>query len=371
MRQLAAIAVLVVGSFHGTTRQALPAATGAGTETPATAADRHDIRAIAFSPDGKLLLTPGDDGLAVLTDAQTGRAVRRLEGHRSGINAVAFSPDGRRIATGGGVLFHSDEVIRLWDSSSGQLVQRFAGHRSPVSSLAFSPDGRQVLSGGAYDDSARLWDVTSGQELRRFGPQTGGINAVAFSADGKWLVTGGHVTGRDEGRFNPFNVLVWDTGSAEKKQQIGARGNRVTCLAVSAPAKRAAVGLDSGHVELYDGQTWEWQIGVSHVEPREDISRVQNPDYWYAAREAIRALAFAPDGKRLLTGSDDKTARLWDVGQRVELRRLAHPGAVRAVAFSPDGKRLATATGATVIAWDASTGKELFRAEQPAAGNAP
>lgn len=371
MRQLAAIAVLVVGLFPETIRQALPVATGAETGAPATAADRHDIRAIAFSPDGKLLLTAGDDGLAVLTDAQTGQAVRRLEGHRSAINAVAFSPDGRRVATGGGVLFHSDEIIRLWDSSSGQLVQRFAGHRSPVSSLAFSPDGRQVLSAGVYDDFARLWEVTSGQELRRFGPQTGGINAVAFSADGKWLVTGGHVTGRDEGRFSPFNVLVWDTGGAEKKEQIDARGNRVTCLALSTLAKRAAIGLDSGHVELYDVQTWKWHIGVSHVEPREDIRRAQDPDNWYAAREAVRALAFAPDGKRLLTGSDDKTARLWDLGQRVELRRFAHPGAVKAVAFSPDGKRLATATGTTVIAWDASTGKELFRAEHPTAGNAP
>lgn len=90
------------------------------------------------------------------------------------ISTVAFSKDGRFLLTGSW-----DKTARWWDAASGQRVRSFVGHTDGVSSVAFSPDGRFVLTGDA--DNARLWDAASGQQIRFFEEHTVGVTSVAFS----------------------------------------------------------------------------------------------------------------------------------------------------------------------------------------------
>lgn len=80
--------------------------------------------------------------------------------------------------------------------------------------------------------------------------------------------------------------------------------------------------------------------------------------------DAVTSVAFSPDGRHILSGSQDCTARLWEVATGKELRRFEHPGPVRSVAFSPDGRKALTAGGDDwVRLWDVSTGRELRRFE--------
>ncbi|MCZ7543276.1 MAG: TIR domain-containing protein [Anaerolineae bacterium] len=131
------------------------------------------ITAVAFNPAGDRALTGSADGKIALLSAADGHTIWEAQAGAAGVNALAFSPDGRLILSG-------SDVLLLWDMETGQLLRRFDGHAAVVTSVAFSADGETALS-GSQDSSAILWEVASGQELRRFEGHLGAVNAVAFS----------------------------------------------------------------------------------------------------------------------------------------------------------------------------------------------
>ena len=141
------------------------------------------VTAVAFSPDGKRVLTGSYDNTARLWDAATGAAVAPLEGHTNWVTAVAFSPDGKRVLTGS-----DDNTARIWDPATGAAIATLEGHTARVTAVAFSPDGQRVLTGSG-DKTARLWDAATGAAVAALEGHTGAINAVAFSPDGQRVLT--------------------------------------------------------------------------------------------------------------------------------------------------------------------------------------
>ena len=115
-----------------------------------------DVRAVAFSPDGKSILTGCDDSLARLWDTATGKLLHAPLKHSGPVHAVAFHPDGKTFVTGS-----IDKTARLWDASTGQPIGQPMKHESRITAAAFSPDGQTMMT-GSYDRSARLWDASTG-----------------------------------------------------------------------------------------------------------------------------------------------------------------------------------------------------------------
>jgi WD40 repeat protein len=141
----------------------------------------HEDRviAVAFSPDGKTVLTGSVDGKARLWDAETGQPLSPPMAHQDSVHAVAFSPDGKTVLTGSW-----DNTARLWDAATGQPLGPPMTHRDRVLAVAFSPDGKTVLT-GSQDNTARLWDVAKMPDnLERISTWVQVITGLGLDASG-------------------------------------------------------------------------------------------------------------------------------------------------------------------------------------------
>ena len=202
------------------------------------------VNSVAFSPDGKQIVSSSDDGTIKLWNAGTGRLIRTFRRHTDWVSSVAFSPDGKRIVSGS-----HDETIKLWDVGTGGLIRTFRGHMNVVNSVAFSPDGTQIVS-GSYDGTIKLWDVGTGGLIRTFLEHTRGVYSVAFSPDGKQIVSGSW----DE------TVRLWDTGTGGLIRTFLGHTRWVKSVAFSPSGRYIVSSSQDSTVRLWDVNTGN-QIG--------------------------------------------------------------------------------------------------------------
>jgi len=159
----------------------------------------HHPQGLAFTPDGRFLISGGLDQTVRVWEMASCKQVFELKGHKRSVAAIALSPNGRVVASAGGSQSYPIEVadphrIRLWDIATGEQVAALSGHNEDVSSLAFSPDGK-LLASGMYDTTALVWEVPAAGHVSGFGqhPLTEGDAAELWkdldSADAKQAQT--------------------------------------------------------------------------------------------------------------------------------------------------------------------------------------
>jgi WD40 repeat protein len=117
------------------------------------------VRVVAYSTDGKTVLTGSEDRTIIQWTAETGERIRTFNGHNGSVFALAYSPDSQTFASGA-----DDSTVLLWDLDSGAILRRFEGHRGQIRTVQFSPDGR-ILASASGDATVRLWRIDTLDEL--------------------------------------------------------------------------------------------------------------------------------------------------------------------------------------------------------------
>ena len=303
--------------------------TETGREKQVLAGHTSYVTSLDYSPDGSLLASSSDDGTARVWNTTTWELVHTLRGHTGRVNRIRFSPDGKLMATAS-----ADKLIKLWDAASGQEVQTFAGHTNIVSNVDFHPNGQLLLSCG-NDRTVRTWDIPSGEQ-NRFVRQGGAVCwRNAFSPDGDLLAIGD-----DDG-----GLTIWNATSFKELRSI------------KSPVAIVRVAFLAGGEEMVtahmDGAARFWDTSTGEELHKDDYLKAP-----YKFRP-LRDLSVSPDGRLLATGGGEDALRLWDLASRKQLHSLeGHASGLRIAALSFDGSTLASADhDSQCFAWDLPTGK--------------
>ncbi len=324
--------------------------------------------------DSALLASGSEDHTVRLWDVESAVNLLTLPGHRDTVAAVAFDAQRRLTAAA------EDGGIRQWDLAAAGNRPELAtlvGHTAPASVVAFSPDSSRLVSGG-WDGSLRLWELESRATVwarRHDGAADdlpNGITSAAFSPDGRWVATGS----------KDHTARVWDAVTGAPVQVL-QHHDQVRRVLFSPDGRQLATGCDDGRVSLWDVATWTKTaatattagkiLGLCYrpdggalatAEESGAISVWELPGLRLALRiggaqgnghrEPVWCVAYTPDGRRLVSASDDHTSRVFDAETGDEVVRVNHAGAVWGVAVSPDGRLFASAgQDAAVLLWAA------------------
>jgi WD40 repeat protein/transcriptional regulator with XRE-family HTH domain len=285
------------------------------------------IYSLAFSPDGKLLVTSDANGNIWLWQVFVhGEQLLTFQGHTSWVRSIAFSPDGSNTDSSS-----TYQTVKLGHVSTNQYLNSLPEPPDGIRTVAFSPDG-QILSGGCMNRTVKLWDTSTGQCLQTLQGHTSSVKYVTFSPQGKILASGS----------DDKTVRLWDILDGKCLRTL-EHSNGIWSVAFSPKGNILASGCDDQKVHL-----WNVNTGLCRT-------TLQGHKSW------VFSVAFSPDGNILASGSKDKTIMLWDVSTGKCLKTLhGHTGWVLSVAFSPDGNILASGSiDQTVKLWDISTGQYL------------
>ena len=274
---------------------------------------------VAFSVDGRTLISSGMDNVVKMWSAPDWQFLRVLEGHDKSVNSVALSPDGQTLAT-----CSTDATAKLWSFPGGELRHTLRDRKKTVSAVRFSPDG-QWLAASWYGGRATAW-TTSGEEVVGIKASSKNLVAVAFVGDGRTLATAG--LGDD--------ILLWSLPSVDpaggltghqtavmalapvregstlislgyeqtiKHWDVQAQRERASYLLEGPPARGLAVSPDETLIAV----AMEGQVQIRLLEDGSLQSELP------ISTKAVYGMAFSPDGRWLAAGAADGKIRVWEM----------------------------------------------------------
>ena len=335
--------------------------------------DTDPLETVSLSGDGKYALSGNRDGTIKLWDAFNGQRLRTFEGHSRKVTSVVLSAGVRYALTGS-----DDCTLKLWEVDTGRCLRTFEGHSSRVTSVSLSADARYALS-GSLDSTVKLWEAATGRCLRTFEWHPAGVTSVSLSADGKYALSGGARSilsgSSDRTRtlrfweveaqyFAPLAISqIVSSETASEREEVFVSNVALARSALSNGDVGSAV-KHTRHARSLVGYERRpevidlWVRFYSHL-PRKALNGAWEKLSVRGHASVIRSVSFSADGKHALSGSNDKTLKLWEVTTGRCLRTFeGHTGEVLSIGLAPDSKHaLSGSHDHTLTLWQVATGE--------------
>ncbi|MDJ0636528.1 MAG: NACHT domain-containing protein [Xenococcaceae cyanobacterium MO_188.B29] len=298
------------------------------------------ILSVAFSPDGKTIVSGSENKIIRLWDIESRECLQPqpLTEHEKRVWSVVFSPDGKTFISGS-----DDKTIKIWNSTSRQCIKTLKGYLNAIWTIAFSPKNN-LLASGSQDNNVRIWNIDSdrtGAKPKVLSGHKDQVCSVCFAPDSnkKMLASAGY-----DGTIKFWNA---DNGECLLTREE-AHGNWIRGITFSPDRQLLASCDDDGIVKI-------WDIDIDSKKIRE-LKTLKGPTIW------VFSVAFNHDGNLLASCSGDGTVKIWDVKSEDEkpLKTLTgHKGKVSSVAFHPKKNLLASCNDdGTVKIWDVESEDE-------------
>ncbi len=304
----------------------------------------YEFIAADLSPDGTQVLLGTSQNVAIVIDVLSGDLITTLKGRSSSVLTVKFSPYGKYLVTGG-----RDATAKLWDIENGELIRVIDQFKNSVVSVSFSPDNKKIAI-GTYDHTGKVVDLQTGEVLYPF---NGGSSTVTFSPDGRYLAAVNRTV------INPFgsmlgnfvkisSAFLYDAETGKfisdltKGSLLSNSVNRTyTCAIFSPDSKLIYIG---GKEEYPSARNPKVNVSYGRVDIW-DIEKGKTAGRFSESHEDIVTdIALSPDGKTLVTASDQKSIALWNrtLGRQISVFNIHH-SKISTVEFSPNGKQILSA----------------------------
>lgn len=343
-----------------------------------------DINDVAFSADGSMLATTGDDGALRVWDTATGARLRSFEFEAVGygVHGASFSRDGTRVAAS----WLDEGLVRVFDLGSGEMISEIDSEWAR--GTEFSPDGSQLIFPNSNRPQLFIADIASGDVVRTIDTHAAGARDIALSPDGRWIASSGDI------------AEVWDTATGERVFTVPVH-SQVDDVAWSPDGGRLATGSVDGRARVYDivedtpVETLELSAldtgsGVYSIDFSPDGERLMGGDtkvtaveVWdvsptggrewanFPGRPVYGEAGFGEDGNTVIASTGGDQAAVWDIASGELIRTIGLAQGVDAnslsIEVSPDARFVAMATDSSmpVDVWDVQTNKHVFSVSEP------
>jgi WD40 repeat protein len=296
---------------------------------PVATLDGHKgwIRAVAFTPDDRHLVTAGDEGVVRVWSLDPEPREVNVLFHGESVQCLRFAADGKLLATG-----CKDGTIHLWTWPGPQAIEKtaFAAHQAGVTGLAFTADGNTLVSSGS-DGTVRKWNLAKMAEVEPLAASACVLREALFSSNGQ-VVAGITVDGV---------VRYWRLGAQAHEAKVApqpeAADRKLIAMGLALSSDRLVYSLTDRSIRL-------WDLTKEQPLPLER---------WQAHDRDLRALAFTRDHQLLASGGVDQKLKLWNLAGKPTLigMPMQFPGEVSRAAFAADGSQLASASGGKISFW--------------------
>ncbi|KAJ3487206.1 hypothetical protein NLG97_g6457 [Lecanicillium saksenae] len=282
------------------------------------------VKSVAFSADGRQLVSGSLDETVKMWDATTGTLQSTLQASNP-VRSVALSADGKWVAAAS-----VDLRVKVWDTVTGAL-HTLTGHSEELSSVAFSLDSKRLAS-ASLDGTIKIWDTqdwTLERTIDNNNPDY--VTSVVFSANRQWMAYLAKVSGKGI-------IMVWEIKNWTLKCKFKACHHSPICIAksitFSVDSKRLAAALSDGSIQIWDIE----KEALQTVLRRHGV--------------LVSSAAFSADGNWMASGSLDKTIKIWDTTTWIVKSTFKDHSCINAVAFSDNSEPLVSASYETIKIWD-------------------